>query len=129
VTARKLKDLPGWAEASVGAAERVRRDGSKYQDSIGDRLRIIGAFVAPPSVDRVSVDLVKALVIGLARQAWQERAKTELARQQAEKVVYLKEAKSRLAMRAIDKRFAGGDWSGTWTDHMRDPNGGGVPGL
>lgn len=129
MSTRKLKDLPGWADAKVEAAKRIRKDGSSYQDSIGDTLRIVGAFMPPPSIDRVTADLVKALVVGVCRQAQAAKAAQELTRQEAEKVVNLREASSRLFARALNRRRVHGDWSETWSDHQHNPNGGGVPGL
>lgn len=129
---RKMKELPGWEEAKIEAAYRRRRDGSEYQDSIGGYLQIIGAIVMPPSVDHVSADLLKALVIGLQRHDWVKRDREELARQEAEKVVDFSEARHRLEMRRISQRHLAGDWSRTWNHHGNARSGeinGEVPGL
>jgi hypothetical protein len=113
VSARKLKDLPGWEAATVEAAKRIRDDGSVYQYPIGDWLRTIGAFVAPPSVDHVTADLVKAFLVGLVRQ----KALGEIARRQEspDKVVNIRDARERRNLRRLDRQRLEGNWDEHWT--------------
>lgn len=111
MSARKLRELPGWEEASVEAAKRVRDDGSTYDLRIGDWLRIIGAFGAPPSVDHVTTELVRGMLLGLQRQWWTKWTKEELAKHQAEKVVDFSQARERLEYVRRCRRRLQGHWS------------------
>jgi len=118
---RKLRELPGWDEATQKLCVATRpHDGSQYQVLIGQTLRVVGAFTAPPSVDHVTRDLVKCLAIGLIRQN-RVGAILEGQREPSEpvRVISIANYRWQRAMRLqtedILRRQLSGDWSDSWT--------------
>jgi len=100
----------------------MRSDGSTY---LADRdwLRVVGAFVAPPSVDHVTPELVRGLLVGLLRQHCFDADAKELAAREACKVVDLAEVRSRRGYGDVVLQRVHGDWTKHWTTSeptMRD---------
>jgi hypothetical protein len=120
MTARKLRDLPGWDEAAVAAANRSRSDGSTYQRAIGDVLKLVGAFAPPPSVDHVTPELVRAMVLGMTRQRCLATEAAALAKREAAKVVSLEEVKLRKKYGDPEVMRQRGDWRFHWTASPTD---------
>ncbi len=105
-----LRDLPGWDQAvkEIRDLGWGRSSDMKMLSHCGDHLRVIGAFVAPPSITSMSSSLLKAMVVGMIRHRMLEGYKVEAAA----KVVVMKDW---LERRLYQHPRIRGDWRDHWT--------------
>lgn len=119
---RRLCDLPGWEAAAKAAAIKTRSDGSTYSASIGNALRVVGAFIPPPSIDEVTPSLVRAMLVGVFRHSQIKADVEKRAKRETERVVRIEDARLRLQFRAIEARRERDDWTQHWTaDDLAEP--------